>query len=529
MSIDGVFVHYLINELKVIEGTKINKINRLNDTDYSFNLPRKIKLLISSDSNHPHMRLTQSEIISSSQTSNFFTNLKRYFENSYIESINQYNNDRIFILTVNHYDELGFMNKYFLILEAFGRNSNLIITNSQYIIVDSVKKTSLLEEKGRIITPKAKYQFPESNKINPYTITNFDKSCLNNLEGVSILLQEEIKYTNSLSCLNNDPNPVIIKTENKNFFYAFDLLSLKGEKTYYNSISEMLDVFYSVQNEVMLKNNEQKILETYLKKEISKLDQKKAKQQKELETSFENLIYEQIGNIVSSNLHLIKKGMSSITLFDYYNNDDITVELDPLLTPTENLNSFYNKYKKSKRAIDYLEVQIEQTSKDKIYFEGILEQLNYSKNLDLKEIIEELNLKNRMNIVKTAKKTRPNITVYNDIYGGVILVGKNNIQNNYLTHTLASKDDLFFHAKSIGGSHVILRHGYTDERSVTLAADIAAYYSKYRTSVNANVDCTKVKNVKKVPGTKGSFVTYNTYQTIFANPDLDKIKSQIKS
>jgi predicted ribosome quality control (RQC) complex YloA/Tae2 family protein len=120
-------------------------------------------------------------------------------------------------------------------------------------------------------------------------------------------------------------------------------------------------------------------------------------------------------------------------------------------------------------------------------------------------------------------------TTYNDIYGGVILVGKNNIQNNYVTHTLASKDDSLFHVKSIGGSHVILRSGYTDDRSITLAADIAAYYSKYRTSVNANVDMTKVKNVKNVPGTKGSFVTYNTYQTIFANPDLDKIKSQLKS
>lgn len=528
MSIDGVFIHYLINELQIIKGTKINKVIRLNDTDYAFSLPRKLRLLVSSDSNHPHMRLTEAELVNSSQNSNFFTNLKRYFENSYIESLEQYNNDRVFILTVNHYDELGFMNKINLILEAFGRNSNLIITNNNFSIIDSVKKTNLLEESGRIIVPKAKYQFPESNKVNPYTTDEFNCKSLS-FEGVSNLLLEEIKYTGSLDVIKQNPNPVIIKTENKNFFYAFDLTYLIGNRTFFDSISSMLDSFYLAQNETMTKNNEQKLIETHLKKEIVRLDNKKAKQEKELLTSIDNLKYEELGNVLSSNLYLVKKGMTNITLFNYYTNEDVEISLDPLLTPTENLNSFYNKYKKSKRAISYLEEQIKQTEADKSYYEGILEQLEYSKNLDLKEIIEELNLKNRMSLVKTAKKTRPNITTYNDIYGGVILVGKNNIQNNYLTHTLASKDDLFFHVKSIGGSHVILRSGYTDDRSITLAADIAAYYSKYRTSVNANVDMTKVKNVKKVPGTKGSFVTYNTYQTIFANPDLDKIKSQLKS
>lgn len=525
MSIDGVFIHHLIDEIKSLKGTKINRVIKISESDYCFLLPRKIKLLLSIDGNHPHIRITNDELVNSSINSNFYINLKKYCENSYIENISQYNNDRIVIFSLNHYDDLGFMENIYLIIELFGRNSNIIITKQDGTIIDSVRKTSLFDNE-RVIIPKAKYIYPTSNKINPYTLKEYSTV---NLEGVSNLLLEEIKYQNSLDIILKPIDPVIIETENKRFFYCFDLEYLIGNRIRFNTLSEMLDFYYKSQNESITKNNEQKLVENHLTKEIKKLENKKIKLEKEYYQAIDNLECEKIGNILSSNLYNVKKGMNQITLFDYYNNCDIIVNLDPLLSPTENLNSYYTLYKKSKRALSYIEEQQKLTDNDINYYQGIIEQLSYSKNLDLKEIIEELDLKKRLNIPKSARKNKPNYTIYNDIYGGVILVGKNNIQNKYLTYTIANKDDIFFHVKSIGGSHVILREKYTDKRSELLAADIAAYYSKYRDSINVNVDMTKVRNVRKVPGTKGSFVTYSTYQTIFANPNLQKIQSQLKS
>lgn len=525
MSIDGVFIHHLVDEIKSLKGAKINRVIKISESDYCFLLPRKIKLLISVDGNHPHIRITTDELVNSSLNSNFYVNLKKYCENSYIEDISQYNNDRIVKFSLNHYDELGFMENINLIVELFGRNSNIIIVKEDETIIDSIKKSSLLDSE-RIIIPKAKYVYPTSNKINPYTLNEYSAI---NLEGVSNILLEEIKYHKSLDVISKATNPVIIETENKRFFYCFNLEYLDGNRIKFDTISEMLDFYYKSQNESISKNNEQKLVENYLSKEIKKLENKKSKLEKEYYQAIDNLECEKIGNILSSNFYNVKKGMNQIAVFDYYNNCDITINLDPLLSPTENLNSYYTLYKKSKRAISYIEEQQKLTDNDINYYQGIIEQLSYSKNLDLKEIIEELDLKKRLNIPKSARKTKPNYTIYNDIYGGIILVGKNNIQNNYLTHTVANKDDVFFHVKSIGGSHVILRGSYTDKRSEILAADIAAYYSKYRNSINVNVDMTKVKNVKKVPGTKGSFVTYSTYQTIFANPNLEKIQSQLKS
>ena len=528
MSIDGVFIHYLVDELQTIVNNKINKVMKINDTDFIFVLPRKQKLLISVDSNHPHLRLTKFEAINSSQISNFFNSLKKYFENNYITNISQYHNDRIIEITTTHYDELGFEKNITLIIEAMGRNANLIITDENKIIIDCYKKTALLDDKSnRIITNKVVYTYPQSSKINPFDASNLASE--NIYEGVSTLLFNELKAKQTLQVIYQPKSPTIIKTTNKNFFYCFDLTYMEGNRLRFETISEMLDAFYLDQNSLSIKNNEQKLIENYLKREIQKLSNKLCKQEVEYSEALKNLKLEKIGNILSSNLYQVRQGMSTITLFNYYDNEDITISLDPLLNPSDNLSAIFGKYKKSKRAIGFLQNQIELTKKDIEYYNSILEQLDLGKNLDIKEIIEELNLTKRAKQAKTAKRSKPNITIYNDIYGGSILVGKNNIQNNYLTHTIANKDDLFFHVKSIGGSHVILRSTFKDDRSIQLAADIAAYYSKYRTSVNANVDMTKVKNVKKVPGTKGSFVTYNTYSTIFANPNYDLIKSQIKS
>lgn len=521
---DGVFIHYLINELSQIKNIRINKVNSINDNEYFFILQNKKKLFFSLNSNNSHIRLTTQDLVNTSKITNLHTNLKKYFESSIIENISQYNNDRIIVISVNSFDELGYKNKINLILEFFGRNANLIITDENYLIIDCLKRLFPNDNDDRIILPKYTYKFPISEKVNPYLANEFMP--FNNYEGVSSLCFEELLYHNSFNPLYQEVSPVIMKAS-KTFFYCFDLKYLnKRETISFNTLSEMLEYFYKTKIDNNNFNAEQEFILNYIKKEIEKTTNKNNKQLLELEKAKDNLKYEQIGNIFASNIYKSKKGDTSIKAIDFYNdNKEITISLNKDLTPNQNLESFFNKYNKAKRAILFINEQLLENDNHIAYLNCLLNQLTISKSNDLKEIYQELGIKQNSN---NKVKSKPNYLVYNTKNGDIILVGKNNVQNNYITHKLANKNDYFFHVQNIPGSHTILKTEKLTEDNIKLAATIAAYYSKYREATNVCVDYTLIKNVRKVPGINGSFVTYKNQKSIFVRPDLEYIKEKIK-
>ena len=190
------------------------------------------------------------------------------------------------------------------------------------------------------------------------------------------------------------------------------------------------------------------------------------------------------------------------------------------------MNHYYNKYKKAKRTLDISKEQIEKTKNEIDYYKCLLEQLSVAKSPELIEISEELNLRNTKTPAK--KKSSPNITIYEDEYNNYIYVGKNNLQNNYLTNTFAKSNDYFFHVQGYSGSHTILRTNNPTDSIINLAAMVAGYYSKGRLSSNIAVDYTLIKYVKKIPGTLGSFVTYTNQKTVFVTPSNEEIEKKLK-
>lgn len=526
MSLDGIFFHYMKDELKSkIQNCKINKISIISNIEFIFNLSNKENIFFILDSSNPHLRLTKTEFIHSSKSSPFLQSLKKIFESSRIKDIRQYNNDRVIFLDILSIDELGYQTPYTLVCEFFGRNSNLIIINEDNIIVDSLKKTDLLDDNNkRMINARIKYQPLESGKTNPYVeFSTLDK---NIYEGLSNPIFEEIVKSNNPNLIYSKADPVII-WDTKPLIVPFDLPSINKEKKFFPSLSLLMDYFDTEYQKASSFNTEQKVLEKYLKKEIIKLKNKKAKQEKDLEKAKENLKYEKLGNLLSSNLYKVKRGDSSITVEDFYNNnEEITINLDPLLSPSSNLNKFFNLYKKAQRTIVILKEQIELTENDIIYHECLEEQISISKSIEIKEIYEELNIKN--NLPKLRKKAKPNITTYQVSDGSMIFVGKNNIQNNYLTHTIANKNDYFFHVRGNSGSHTILRTSNLTDNIIKLAAMISLLYSKSKASLNVPIDYTLVRFIKKVPKMKGSFVTYTNEKTVYSTVDEDFIKSNTK-
>ncbi len=515
MALDGLFLHHLINEVKdKIEGKMIYKVISINDTDYLFSLSNKLNLLISVNPSHAHIRITNTNYVQSNSLLSLY--MHKHIDGGIITNISQYHNDRLAIITITNKDELGYQKEYKMYLELMGKNSNLIITDNNDIILEAVKKSYLTDE--HLIKTGIKYIPLEDNKINPFNILNFNDYDLFNLQGLSKQVVNEISILGLENIIKREIKPILIQGS-KTIFYCFDLESIEGKRTYFNSLSECLEYYYD--NILKTTNDSLDLANTrkFIIKEIEKLENKLEKQKIELENAKDNESLEIKANLLLSNIHLIKSFSTEIKVINYYdNNKEITIELNPNLSASENVNGYFNKIKKNKRAVISLSKTIQDTANDIDYFKANLAYLDFLKAGDLKEMMIELGLRKL-----TLKNVKPHISRYQDEFGNIYFYGKNNTQNNYLTHTLAHNDDYFFHVKNIPGSHVILR-GELNEQSIQTAADIAAYYSKVSDSIHVCVDYTLVKWVKKIKGEKGSFVTYTHEKMAFSDPSIDKLK-----
>jgi len=525
MIIDGVFLHHLVNELQEqLTNTRINKLIQIDNNSYLFSLQGKRKLYLNLNPDICHLRLTNTEYIQATKHSSFYSLLKKYLEGSLIKNLNQYENDRIITMEIEASDDLGFKSSYYLVIELFGKDANLFLLDNDFMILDCLKKSYLLDENNnRIFFPKMQYTYPPQTKINPFKTDTI--LSVNDYQGMSNLIYTEVIFRNDLSFLKEKPKPVLINTNKKIIFSCFSLTHLNGLETEFKSLSELLEEYYNYVLKVSTQNNDQKLLENYLKKEIAKIQKKIEKQEIEKQEAIKNLDLERIGNLLSANLHKVEKNSNRVIVEDFYNNNElVTIELDPKLSPTKNLDNIFNRYKKAKRAINLIDEQI-QANKDELqYLLTLQDQLKIAKHQEIKEILEELDLLPKTEKQKNKKNKKIEIELFTDKNGNKIWVGKNNIQNNYLTHEFALKTDYFFHVKGIPGSHTIVRCKSLTPEVINLAANIAAYYSKARNSSNVAVDYTLVKYVKKVPKMKGSFVTYTNEKTVFVTPDLDFIK-----
>ena len=542
MSIDGCFIHYLTTELnKEILNFKINKIYQPAPLEIVLQLRGKNEtglivnkqLLISSKLDHPRIHLLTKKISNPEVPNNFCMLLRKYIERGVIKEIKQYQNDRLIELHINAYNELDDENTFILIFEIMGRNSNIILLNSENTIIDALRKLPPSFDNLRTIIPHAKYNYPSSTKsINP-----FNKEIpllLDNLQGVSKQLLNtlnELDNSNILSFLNQEIKPVIFKTEKKLDFYAYPLSNDYEVISTHQTLSEMLEEYY---NESLKTVNYNAVeLEKTIQKELKKANVKLSNLTLDLQKAKENLKYSNIGILLQSNLYKVKKGDTKVIVLDYFNNNkELEINLNPLLDPSSNLKAIFNKAKKASNAIVEVKKQIDIVLKEIEYLNTILFQLSIADNKDLEEIKLELSLNGYLKSNQKYKKKQQKIEfITYKVDDILIYVGKNNTQNDYLTHKIASSNDYWFHTKNLPGSHVIVKIPENDpnfvmsEKLIRAAANIAAYYSTGKTSSSVPVDYTKVRYLKKVPGMKGSFVTLQNQKTIYIDPDINLIKN----
>lgn len=544
MSMDGIFVHYLTYEFNnTILKAKINKIYQPNPLEILLQLRtsnQTFQLLISASLDSSRIYLTKQAFENPQVPGNFCMILRKYIERGIITSISQYQNDRLIIFTINTYNEMGDNADYRLIVEIMGRNSNVILINEDNKIIDSIRRVPPTENNNRYIIPKATYVFPIQNDLlNPFEV---DVSYpIANYQGIAKVIQNEIMnyYDGDVKkFLENKIVPNIYTKENKQDFYCFLLSSFNSDSILtFKTLSEMLDYFYNVCKQTINYTNMDLIKQ--VKRLITHQNTKLANLIDDLSKAEENLKYKDLGVLLQANLYMVKKGMTSINVIDFiHNGEEITIDLNPMLDASKNLKQIFNKGKKASNALIEVTNQINKTKEEIRYLNDILSMLEFATASELDEIKLDLitnseQYKNKAKKLSSKKNNKISIQHFN--YEDVtIYVGKNNIQNDYLTNKLARNNDYWFHVKDGSGAHVVVsvpnnNPSFTlSEQVIRLAASIAGYYSKYSKSSTVPIDYTKVQYIKKIPGTKGYHVTYTNQKTIYIDPDYELIKQYLR-
>ena len=551
MALDGLMIHHLVNELKFLVNGKIGKISQVGNNDFLFVIRaqgKNNKLFISLERNQYRIALTENEYISPANATMFTMLLRKHFEGGTILEITQYDLDRIVIFKISKTNEFGDKVTKNLILELMGKNSNMIITDDDFIIIDSLRKNGISED-GRTILAKALYEFPITKKENIFKLNdekikeiyeenvNDYKDIISLFSGFSPVISKQIISSKApigelLSLKNKEITPCITTLNGKEEFLCYNY----GEiiKTY-TSLSMMLeDYFYkkTISNEVMEKSNN---LKTHVAHTIKRLKNKIEKLQVELDEAISAEKYRLYGELIINNLYKFKNEKTDkINLENYYTNEIITIELDPKVSVKENANRFFIKHQKSKKAITYITEQINIANDEIEYLELIYSQILNANVIDIEQIKNEL-IENHY-IKKTSnknnkRKEKIEILTYLTNSGSKILVGKNNIQNEYITHKLAKPNDMWYHVKDAPGSHVLVVDPTNTEEEIRTASILAAYYSSYQSSSSVCVNYTLARWIKKIPGKRNCFVTYSNEKTIYIDPDIEIINklNKIKS
>lgn len=572
MALDGLLLHALTHELQVCVGGRINKIHQPSEHDLVLQIRSRgqnLKLLLSANPTYPRVHLTEEQFLNPTDAPMFCMLMRKHCESGTIQAIEQVGAERIIRIHVKQRDELGDESLKVIIIELMGRHSNIILTDANSrTILDGIHHITPAISSYRIVMPGSSYVSPpEQNKENPFTVTkqrffelmspeeDVSQELVKYFDGISPFAAKEIAYratdmtseiididrlwdafTSLIDDLtHNRITPNITETASGKLYYAvYKLTHLTGGTALsFDTVSTCLESFYGDKAERDAVKQRTSDLIRFLHNEISKNRKKIVKLQETLEEAKDADRYRILGELLTASLHAVHKGDKQIEVINYYDEEQkpVTIQLDPLLTPSENAQRYFKRYTKSKNSFAIVQEQMEEANKEISYLENLLHQLQTASMRDIEEIREELaeggyvRQRGKSKARKQKKNDKPILACYTSSEGIPIYVGKNNKQNEYLTCRLAGSSDTWLHTKDIPGSHVVIRSVEYGEATLHEAAILAAYYSQGKASSSVPVDYTQIKYVHKPNGSKPGYVIYTNQKTLFITPDENIVKS----
>ena len=582
MALDGIFLRSIKNELCGYIGSRIDRIYQPLPHEIVIFLrnPRKnVKLLICADSNCARIHLTQKTLKNPQNPPMFCLLLRKRLGNGRLNSVSQSGLDRVISLEFETKSEIGDVVKYVLSVEIMGRHSNIILYDKKSgVIVDAIKRVSESMSRVRPVLPKIKYE-PVLSKAKLNILENdpacvvgkvcenkgcfLDKALLLTIEGVSPLISRELslnmqeKFVESFDILDktaifdrirklinliksNEFKYVALIEKNMPKEFSFIDITQYGDfysKKFFESPSELLDFFYSQKDYIQKISQRSSNIVRYLENKIQRLKKTLNVRVEELYRVSDKDEYKKYGDLLSANINNIHRGQKVVEVENFYDsNKPVKLKLDPEKSPVQNIQKYYKIYKKAKSAQKKLKELIENSRNELEFLESELDLVLRSYNEDeLGEIIRELNQENYylkesgkgLDLKKNKNKSKkPNPLKFMSSDGFVILCGKNNKQNDYLTTKKADKNDIWLHTHNIHGSHVVIFSDgrLVSEKTLEEAAIIAAYNSKGRDGSKIPVDYTLIKNVHKPNGAKPGMVIFDKYKTVFVDPDSELVE-----
>ena len=551
MSFDGFFLHHMVEELRreLVNG-RIQKINQPFEQELVLQIRsnrQSHRLLLSAHPVFGRIQLTQTTFENPAQPSTFIMVLRKYLQGALIESIEQVENDRIVEITVSNKNEIGDHIQATLIIEIMGKHSNiLLVDKSSHKILEVIKHVGFSQNSYRTLLPGSTYIAPPSTEsLNPFTVKDeklfkilqTQETTAKNLQSLFQGLGrdtanelENILASDKLSTFrtffNQETKPCLTETS----FSPVPFANQVGEP--FTSLSDLLDTYYKDKAERDRVKQQASELIRRVENELQKNRHKLKKQEKELLATDNAEEFRQKGELLTTFLHQVPNDQDQVILDNYYTNQPITIALDKALTPNQNAQRYFKRYQKLKEAVKYLTDLIEETKATILYLESVETVLNQAGLEEIAEIREELiqtGFIRRRQREKIQKRKKPEQYLASD-GKTIIYVGRNNLQNEELTFKMARKEELWFHAKDIPGSHVVISGNLDPSDEVkTDAAELAAYFSQGRLSNLVQVDMIEVKKLNKPTGGKPGFVTYTGQKTLRVTPDPEKIASMKKS
>lgn len=572
MALDGIVTRAIVHELQGCKGGRISKIHQPNGHDVVLTLRAQrgnSKLLISASPTYPRVHFTEKTFVNPTEAPMFCMLLRKHCEGAIIEEIRQIGMERIIHIDVRQRDELGDVSVKRIIIELMGRHSNIVLVDPiTGTILDGIHHVTPSISSYRVIMPGFSYtEPPEQHKSNPLEVssTEFQNSytaaeeeasrwLVNSFSGLSPLIAGEITsrvsadqdearieadalWTAFESVMgpvrDNSYTPVTgLNAKGKMIFSAVQLQSIQDAEKTYDTMSQCMEDYYGDKAERDTVKQRVSDLLRFLQNERSKNIKKLDNLNKDLLEADDADKFRLWGELLFASLHQVSKGDKSVELVNFYDEDqaNITIQLDPLLTPSDNAQRYFKRYNKYKNSLAVIHEQLGKTKDEINYLDNLLQQLSIASMNDIEEIREELvqqgYLRDRNKKGKKKKKNdRPTVHQFTSSEGIELLVGKNNLQNEYVTNRLASANDTWLHTKDIPGSHVVIRSTDFGEATLEEAAQLAAYFSQAKESSSVPVDYTFIRHVRKPSGSKPGFVIYDHQKTLFVTPNEELVKS----
>ncbi len=574
MALDGIFLHFLTEELKAsVLGSRVEKLHQTAKDELLLYLRSRngaAKLLLSANANSPRLNLTNYAPENPKKPTMLCMLFRKHLQGAILSDIEQNGLDRTVKITFDGTNEIGDRVKLFIYLEIMAKYSNIILVAEDGRIIDAVKRVDGTQSSVRLVLPSLGYVLPpQQDKVN-IKLSNIDNLCnqvcsqgnkllssalLSTIQGTSPLLCRELAYRvcgddvsagalNALeydrlkqqlsalkTCVNdNAPTPVMLRdSETKPYEFCFTeilqhgtLYSIKN----YDNFSSLLDDFYYERDRLDRTRQRASDLIRLLGNATQRISKKINAQRAELDECANKETLRIKAELINANQHSLQKGSLFYDIENYYdNNNIIRIKADPALSPAANAQKYYKEYRKAKTAELLLADLIERGEQELQYIETVEDELSRTDSqAEISEIRAELEgqglLKHKRNGNNKKDKPLPPIE-YVSVDGFKILVGRNNVQNDKLSLKTARGGDLWLHTQKIPGSHVIIvsENRKIPNSTIEQAAEIAAYHSKARQSALVPVDYTLAKNLKKPNGAKPGKVIYHVYETIIVNPD----------